>query len=1033
MADNRLPINIDLETKGIGTVIATFQRLAKSISAAFNSANKTADSTTASVNKTTAAIELQTQKVEELKAKLEGLKSGEIVPKSANLTALNKEFETTVSNIEKLEQKEDELKAKQADLAAVIPKSGSGAIAQTSDALEKVKAELKSVQTELERERKKSDEVAVALQEAHGAATQAEIQKTSSKLNFENAKLDEMKTKAKKAGESMQKEMSKLPPIIGNAGLSISNFGKRILGLAKRVFIFSLITRALRSVRSIMSGVLMSNTAFANSLAGLQSALWTAFAPIMSFVVPALTTLVSWIAAVINSILKLIATLTGKSFKAWQAQGKLLRQQVAAYNDSGKAADKAGKKGAKATEKETKALQKQLATFDEIQILQQDKEDSSGDVGGASGGGGGVGGGLGDIEGTPFEIDTAQFENLKQLLEPIAVLVATIGGALLAWKISENLPAALATIKGALTTIGGLALIAAGGFLLVKGYCDAWINGIDWNNFAEIMSGIALTVPGIAMVLSPAAAAFVLMGLGIATVILGIKDIIANGPTLQNILMTVSGAVLFILGLLTTMGKLDFWKQTVPLLMAIAGAFIFVKGATDAWVNGLDWENFSEILGGLSLVVIGIGLAFGGIAVPLALVGAGIAALVIGIKDLVTNGYSTQGVILVLVGAVAVLIGVIWALNAALLANPITWIIIAIMALVAAFVILWNKCEGFRNFWIGLWNIIKSSAIVVGTFLIKTFGGALDKIKEVWGKVGGWFSEKYEDIKNAIKNAPEYFHTLFTNAYNKVTGVFKAIGSWFGERWNDIKDAFSKTKEWFGTLFSEAWTKIKDTVKSWGDGFKDVWENIKKAFVGDDGTGVKEWFKTTFSDAWEKIKDVFSNWGDFFQGLWDTIKTKFTDLGKNLGNAIGNAVASGINSVITMIQNTVNRGIKLINGAIKLINKIPGVKINELSDITLPKLEVSPLATGAVIPANKPFLAMLGDQKQGTNIEAPLSTIEQAVRNVLAENGTIGGSGDLTVQCVFDDRIFGQIVVNAYEKEKSRTGQNFLSKNIVFG
>ena len=67
---------------------------------------------------------------------------------------------------------------------------------------------------------------------------------------------------------------------------------------------------------------------------------------------------------------------------------------------------------------------------------------------------------------------------------------------------------------------------------------------------------------------------------------------------------------------------------------------------------------------------------------------------------------------MVLIGAVATLIGVIWLLNAAMLANPVTWIVVGIMALVAAFVILWNECEGFRNFWINLWDKIKNAVSV---------------------------------------------------------------------------------------------------------------------------------------------------------------------------------------------------------------------------------------------------------------------------------------------------------------------------------
>ena len=75
--------------------------------------------------------------------------------------------------------------------------------------------------------------------------------------------------------------------------------------------------------------------------------------------------------------------------------------------------------------------------------------------------------------------------------------------------------------------------------------------------------------------------------------------------------------------------------------------------------------------------------------------------------------------------------------------------------------------------------------------------------------------------------------------------------------------------------------------------------------------------------------------------------------------------------------------------------KFDGINISEISKVSIPRL-----ATGSVIPPNREFMAVLGDQKSGTNIEAPLATIEQAVANVLSRQGngqkiTIEFTGDL--------------------------------------
>ncbi len=98
------------------------------------------------------------------------------------------------------------------------------------------------------------------------------------------------------------------------------------------------------------------------------------------------------------------------------------------------------------------------------------------------------------------------------------------------------------------------------------------------------------------------------------------------------------------------------------------------------------------------------------------------------------------------------------------------------------------------------------------------------------------------------------------------------------------------------------------------------------------------WFRDRFQEAWNNITSIFSNIGNFFGGLWNTISNKFSSLGTTIGNAIGGAVKSGINGVISMIENVINKGIDMINGAINLINNIPGVSIGKFSRVNLPRL-----------------------------------------------------------------------------------------------
>lgn len=94
------------------------------------------------------------------------------------------------------------------------------------------------------------------------------------------------------------------------------------------------------------------------------------------------------------------------------------------------------------------------------------------------------------------------------------------------------------------------------------------------------------------------------------------------------------------------------------------------------------------------------------------------------------------------------------------------------------------------------------------------------------------------------------------------------------------------------------------------------------------------------------------------------------------------------------------------------------IQRNIASDLEVNPNNIPALATGAVIPPNKKFLAMLGDQKSGTNIEAPLSTIEQAVRNAMGS----GFGGKHTVIMEIDGREFGRVTYDAYNRESQRLG-----------
>ena len=243
--------------------------------------------------------------------------------------------------------------------------------------------------------------------------------------------------------------------------------------------------------------------------------------------------------------------------------------------------------------------------------------------------------------------------------------------------------------------------------------------------------------------------------------------------------------------------------------------------------------------------------------------------------------------------AVKVVRTAILGMNAAMLANPIGLVVALIAGLVVAFIYLWNNVEGFRKFWINAWKKIKQIASDAGKAIAKYFSEAWKSIKKAW---------------------------------SSVTSYFQGV-------WKGITKTFANVKSWFGDRFRQAWNGIKSIWNGAKSFFKGVWSSISGTFGN-----VAGWFRGKFQSAWSSIKSVFSGWGSFFGGLWSKIKSKFSSIGSALGKAMGDSVKSGMNKVFGVIEKTINKGIGLINSAIRLANKLPGISVGTLSKISLPRL-----------------------------------------------------------------------------------------------
>lgn len=300
------------------------------------------------------------------------------------------------------------------------------------------------------------------------------------------------------------------------------------------------------------------------------------------------------------------------------------------------------------------------------------------------------------------------------------------------------------------------------------------------------------------------------------------------------------------------------------------------------------------------------------------------------------------------------------ALNTVMAANPIGLIIAGITALVAAFMLLWKNCEGFREFWIGLWEKI-----------VSIVQSAWNGIKAVWDAVVSYFKAIGDGIKAVFSSVKDALTGFFQAAWNGIKTVWDIVVNYFKTIWENIKLIFSVVKNVLTGFFSGAWEGIKGVWNNVVGYFSGVWNGIKGIFGS-----VVSFFKGAFSEAWEAVKKVFSTVGSFFSGIWTTIKSQFTAIGTNIGEAVGGAFKSVINKALQTVENVINGGIGLINGAIKIINKIPGVDISKIN-----KVKFDRLAKGGIV--DKPMIAEIGED--GKEAVLPLENNTGWIRRIAEE------------------------------------------------
>nr|DAG68438.1 MAG TPA: minor tail protein [Bacteriophage sp.] len=299
-------------------------------------------------------------------------------------------------------------------------------------------------------------------------------------------------------------------------------------------------------------------------------------------------------------------------------------------------------------------------------------------------------------------------------------------------------------------------------------------------------------------------------------------------------------------------------------------------------------------------------------------------------------------------------------------------------------------------------TIAIGAVIAAGVLLWRNW----DSVKEAAGKLKEWVVDKTVALKDG---AVEAFEKLKTNAGN----ALKVLRDNVKQKWEAIKSKFTSFSTWLSGAFNTDWTKQFGIFGGVLNGFfksaKDVIKDVKGIFKGLN-TFVSGTFSGNWSQAWEGIKTIFSN---VFSGLADIAKTPI------------NAIIGGFNSVLGVVNGLISK-LNNLKFRITVPNWIPGIGGSwwGFNGFSIPTIGTIPmLASGAVIPPRSEFLAVLGDQKNGRNLEAPEGVIREIIDDAFARHQQ-GGSGNFRFTAQLNRRTIFDEMIDEAKLRRDASGTN---------
>lgn len=430
-----------------------------------------------------------------------------------------------------------------------------------------------------------------------------------------------------------------------------------------------------------------------------------------------------------------------------------------------------------------------------------------------------------------------------------------------------------------------------------------------------------------------------------------------------------------------------------------------------AGMDALAEDRLKNILGLVKAIAAGllawrIGRALGlGMKEILALFVAimGAITMIEGLFDAWTNGVGWGNLAQTLAGLALLAGGLYIAFGS--VAAGIALIVGGIAMLITGFRDAYLHGWNLQNLFMSIAGILAAGAgiaVLTGSWiplLVAAIAGLLLSVTTAMGQG----EVLLQGLQMMLQGFLDFFKGIFTGDISMAIGGIQllcdGLNIAIGAILESLRLALLSFLDWLDEQTNGRLSGILDLARGFFNGFFE--------FVKNGATTVVDGIKQVLTGLMEFIVGVFTvDWNR----AWNGIATMF--------KGIWNMVVGVVEGAINLLIDGINFLIRSFNDAFAIMRALTGFPpiLNTFDHVELPRL-----AQGAVIPPNREFLAVLGDQKSGTNIEAPLSTIEEALANVLNRRGGTGGGGDtIILEC--DKVQFAKLIYKLNQSEGRRHG-----------